>query len=434
MGKLKVSYKQALACISYTLTATFILLVGAVRTGKTRFGIVAMVDWSLELVERGYKTGHDLTLFILAYNFRNIEDTLVPYITQHLDMRGIPYTEHGTHMIYTYMGQRIKINYYGASNARSYRSIQSATMHGGFVDEGALLDPNTVDVAIQRTITYDDVKIWISSNPEGGTEHPFYKQWLANPDKDTAVIEYNIWDNPIISDDKIEQMIRVLPDEIVQRKIYGHWVASAGRIYKRLPDTVAREEVEQMDFKYITIGNDYGEEDKTTSVAVGYDGERYVVIDELVIEDSTMLIDEKERKQRSFINRLANKFGCPITDFNETSHKAIYKMKSEDVKISTLAEIEVVYKGKRDPHSKSAIGERIDLVNVMIAFDKLVLSDHLTALPRALETAVWKDGVRLDNGTTDIDTLDGFEYAIIEDYEYIMKEVGLYEDRNEYAN
>ena len=64
---------------------------------------------------------------------------------------------------------------------------------------------------------------------------------------------------------------------------------------------------------------------------------------------------------------------------------------------------------------KTAILGRIQLVNKLISLGRFKVNKRCTTVIKALQTAVWNEkenDERLDNGTTDIDTLDAMEYSI----------------------
>lgn len=65
---------------------------------------------------------------------------------------------------------------------------------------------------------------------------------------------------------------------------------------------------------------------------------------------------------------------------------------------------------------KIAINDRIRLTSRLLAQSRLLLTEDCKTLSEALATALWDNNnledARLDDGTTDIDTLDAFEYTI----------------------
>ena len=65
---------------------------------------------------------------------------------------------------------------------------------------------------------------------------------------------------------------------------------------------------------------------------------------------------------------------------------------------------------------KGPINDRIAFYNSIMSQERFLVASHCTALIEALETAVYDDekpvkDERLDDGTTNIDSLDSMEYA-----------------------
>ena len=74
--------------------------------------------------------------------------------------------------------------------------------------------------------------------------------------------------------------------------------------------------------------------------------------------------------------------------------------------------------------SKGTILERIELTQKLMAEGRLFISKDCTNMIKAFRDAVWSDkkpDERLDDGTSDIDSLDAFEYAIYPYENYLMK-------------
>ena len=72
---------------------------------------------------------------------------------------------------------------------------------------------------------------------------------------------------------------------------------------------------------------------------------------------------------------------------------------------------------------KNVITERIRKENELIAQHRLYYTVHADTVRQALSEAMWNpkelDDVRLDDGTTDIDTLDAFEYSWEKNIRYL---------------
>lgn len=66
---------------------------------------------------------------------------------------------------------------------------------------------------------------------------------------------------------------------------------------------------------------------------------------------------------------------------------------------------------------KKPINTRINMLNRLISAGRFVVSEECPHVIEAIQSAVWDErspnkDIRLDNGTTNIDSLDAMEYAI----------------------
>ena len=77
---------------------------------------------------------------------------------------------------------------------------------------------------------------------------------------------------------------------------------------------------------------------------------------------------------------------------------------------------------------KSRITDRIFATTSLAAQDRLVMTDDCESLEEAFSMAVWDPKSlkldRLDDGTSDIDTLDAFEYSWERDIGKIYQKIG----------
>jgi hypothetical protein len=91
--------------------------------------------------------------------------------------------------------------------------------------------------------------------------------------------------------------------------------------------------------------------------------------------------------------------------------------------------IDKVNKTIRKQTSKGGVQERVDAGNVIVMGAELeynTLEDTI-GLSDAFEDAKYdKHKNRLDDGSTDIDSLDSFEYSILEDFMLELEEAILY--------
>lgn len=82
----------------------------------------------------------------------------------------------------------------------------------------------------------------------------------------------------------------------------------------------------------------------------------------------------------------------------------------------------------RKPAKKKTITDRIRCTVKLMGAGRFFLTNGCESLEIAFSEAVWDTEVkdkdeRLDDGSTDIDSLDAFEYTIERDMKYLIQEV-----------
>lgn len=195
-------------------------------------------------------------------------------------------------------------------------------------------------------------------------------------------------------------------------------------VYKNKP--IIKERPEKFDF--ILVGLDYGEADATTCVFVGVKGDDYWIFDQYYHSgrngDKKTIIEYK-KEISEYINVVYYREGVGMGLFIETQPMTVYSMFTSDTLIDYRVAIEKVNKGKVSRKANDAIQERIDITNILINSGHLFITDDSLPIFKAFSQAVYKNKVRRDDGTTDIDSLDAFEYAIKQEFPHIMEMFGL---------
>ena len=78
------------------------------------------------------------------------------------------------------------------------------------------------------------------------------------------------------------------------------------------------------------------------------------------------------------------------------------------------------------PAWKIRIKDRINATLRLMGAGRLQLTEDCESLSKAFQEAVWNDkkqeDERLDDGTSDIDSLDAFEYTIERDIKYLLED------------
>lgn len=421
--------KKHIDYIRKTKYSTFNIAEGAVRAGKTVDNIFA---FSHELKHTKDKlhlaTGStvanaklnigDANGFGLEYIFRGqchwgkYKDNEALYI------KG-PYTKNR---------QRIVI-FAGGGKADSYKKIRGNSYGMWIATEINLHHDNTIKEAFNRTAAAWKRKFFWDLNPDN-PRATIYTEYI---DKYKQLDEagklkggynyehYTIDDNINISEARREEIkSQYDPSSIwYQRDIIGRRVIAEGLIYRMFADNresflIARDKLPKL--MRIYLGVDFGGSGSAHSfVATG------VTLDyKTVISLASKRIDCKNGNIDpdilgdmfcDFCYFVLNKYGVIETVFADSAEQVLIAGLRTSARKQGLATLKI------ENALKDEINNRINLTSRLLAQGRFFYTEDCVTLADALSTAVWnsKDitkNARLDDGTSDIDTLDSFEYTI----------------------
>ena len=423
---MEASQKQLALLNIKNVEHKIIALVGAFRSGKTLFG--ATFGFCELMIEQqtNRKVFEGNRYAVVGHanvtaTYKNVVKRMVDYLT----IRGYKCTKQGSNFDFTIKKDDVVfyLETFAASNSVSYEKLQAGTYRSIFIDEAPLMSNETIENIIGRCSTFDDWKVIMTGNPEGNDTHPFYEQYLNGNDK-ILYIHFTMQDNPINTQEKIDYFKEVFTETMYRQKVLGEWVAVEGLVYPNTPPVKERPER----FDYIHFGLDYGEHDATTVVAVGVKGDDYYIFDQYyhksVNGDRKTIIDYKNEISQ-WVNEIYRKERTKAYMFIETSPVTVYSLFAKDQQIDTGVAIKKVDKSKSHSKSQDVIQERIDVVNVMINSNHLFITNEDLPIYKAFRNAKYKKNTRADDGTSDIDSLDAFEYAIKADFNYLIKKLGV---------
>ena len=227
---------------------------------------------------------------------------------------------------------------------------------------------------------------------------------------------YTIDDNPFLTDEFVNALKQEYYGTVYyNRFILGQWVRAEGAIYKLFankPDRyfISFEELKHKKIQMINVGVDFGGNlSKHAFVATGITNDYEVIV--LVSErhDADTDSDKLCMLFIDFIKRVFDMYRNIDT---------IYCDSAEQVLIRTLkkALYDNGFNISVRNASKIEIVDRIRLVAGLISRNKFFYTLNADTLKNALVNAVWDETkiktVRLDDGSSDIDTLDAMEYSI----------------------
>ena len=293
-----------------------------------------------------------------------------------------------------------------------------------------------------------------SCNPEHPTH--WLKEFLDNDKLDIYLQRHTIFDNPFLPPKYVEELCKEYEGTIYyDRLILGLWKRAEGAIYKRFADNpdayrcevldelasdVEYKQFKKIDIVSIEIGLDFGGNQSGHSfVARGYTDDYADVITvmskRIMAKDSEEDIDSNRLDELfcDFVQEVIDKYGVLAKSGNYVEYcnvESVYYDNAETVlgnSIRNAVEKRFPWITVRKAR-KAAIIDRIRCTVRLMGAGRFWITDDCKSLQTAFSDAVWNKDVtdkdeRLDDGSTDIDSLDAFEYTIERDMKDLIEEV-----------
>lgn len=335
--------------------------------------------------------------------------------------------------VYTKTGEKI-IVFAGGGLANSYKKILGnsyglwiATEINEHYDSD---DSRTsfIKVAMGRQMMSKNPRILWDLNP-CNPRHSIYTDYIDNYlNEDVFVGGYNyqhftMFDNKSLTREEIDNRTRQYDKNSIwyKRDILGERCIAEGLIYRQFadnPDSYTTDKIEPC--LVYNIGVDFGGNGSATTFVLTGFAQGFKKVRPILSERHAEELDPEQLNKlfANFVNRCYTITGKPIT---------VYADSAEQILIRGLRKTVLQQKLPCTVHNalKKPILERIRLVNKLIAQNIIEAHKGAQTVIDALCEAVWekdKDDVRLDDGTSDIDTLDAFEYSI-EPYFYELSRI-----------
>jgi len=274
-------------------------------------------------------------------------------------------------------------------------------------------------------------------NPPAKTSHWVY-EWLRKMEtrvgKDTYVQHTNYndlpnWQQKEWLGDLILNEIEMLKEIDYEqfKSIYLGLPANlSGGVYKKFMEQRHVQRIQRDVNEYIkfSVGVDYGETDATVftlfGILKGFKGAR--VLDTYYhkngVSNGDNGIEEYAEAFFEFMEDYWLEFGRPCKVYVDSANKTFWKyLRKEKVRMGIgRFVIQPVNKGIRGTKQTDAIEERIQITNLMFGADYLLIDKTCKELIRALSEAERdKKGNRKDDSATNVDSLDSYEYALLDD-------------------
>lgn len=392
-----------------------IICDGSIRAGKTISMLVSFILWSMSCFDNQNFGICGKTVGSVDRNI--IKELLkIKYMQENFNIR------YSSSKGYMEISRGKKRNYYfifGGKDESSYQLIQGITLAGVFLDEVALMPRSFVEQALGRC-SVDGSLYWFNCNPES-PDHWFLKEWIEQAEQKRALhLHFTMDDNPALSEKVKERYRNSYSGVFFKRYILGLWVRAEGLIYEDFANNTEKYIYDEVpkDLAFINVGVDFGGNgSKHTFVCTGFTkGFRDVIVLENEKIETNVSPTQLEDRYVAFVKMCYNKYGKPITSYPDSAEQVL-------IKGLTLASARAGLPNQIFNARKNEIKQRIMLVLKLMGENRFHIMRSCIQVKGALETAMWDskhDDTRLDDGTSDIDTIDALEYSIEPFMQYLL--------------
>ena len=405
-------------------THRYNLKVGARRCGKTYLDNL----WTIptRILER---SGKDGLYVILGVSKGTIERNVLQPLRQ----------IYGKKMVGTINSNNIaklfgeEVYCLGAEKISQVSKIQGTSIKYCYGDEVAKWNQE-VFIMLQGSLDKPYSMFDGALNPENQS-HWLKKDFLDRVEEkglDVYVQHYTIFDNPFLSQEFVDNLCKEYEGTVFyDRLILGLWKNAEGIIYKQFADNPSQyikdkavdENGNKINFMIISIGIDYGASKSSTRfICNGITPyfKQIWALDEMKIE-GVYSPDILYEKFIEFYNKIIQQYG-KVThcwgDWGGLGQVLTAGLNRNLQQNNIPIQINDCIKGR--------IVDRIDLDCQLFGQGKRFILRKCKGLIEAYTEALWSDkgeDERLDDGSTDIDSLDANEYSYFNFYDKLVTNI-----------
>lgn len=396
-----------------------IIADGAVRSGKTVAMSISFVMWAM-------KRYNEYDFAICGKTVGSLRRNVINTLKQQLLALHYDYEEYRTeNLIVISKGNTTNYFYvFGGKDESSQDLIQGMTLAGVLFDEVALMPQSFVSQAEARC-SVEGSKFWYNCNPKAPT-HYFKKEYIDDGNlekKKLLYLHFTMDDNLTLSEEIKQRFRNQFTGVFYDRNILGLWVTAEGKIYISFgkDNVISTKEWYATDDKgkythplrnnifLCTIGVDFGgNKSSTTFTHTGFTRgfKECVTLNEKRIKeeiDPTQL----EKMFCEFVKECRAEYPNTHTAYCDSAEQVLIRgLRKAAINAGIPIEVKNAKKGE--------IIDRIRFGVTMFAQHRFFILSKCPETIQAYTDAVWdekKEDVRLDDGTTNIDSLDSSEYS-----------------------
>lgn len=385
------------------------LLEGSVSSGKTWVSLVLWAFWVASMPDNG--------LFLMcAKSITTLKRNCLLLLQDLVGESNFAFSTSSKEGLL--FGRRVILE--GANDIRSESKIRGLTLQGAYCDELTQFPQDFFAMLLSR-LRLPGAKLIATTNPDT-PRHWLKTDYIDRADElDFLDVKFLISDNTTLPRDYVDSIKREYVGVYYERFIMGRWVIAEGLIYRDFANHPEKYQIANVNkwleekgerFGTISYGVDFGGTGSATKFqCTGITGKGTVVaLEEEYIDHKKESVDPNDLNKRfaEFIDRCTKAWGGGITRADSAEQILIRGL------FNTAQE-----KGLRTQVKnalKMPINDRIKLTLLLMAQERFFVAKSCPYLTDALASAVYDDkkqvDTRLDDGTSDIDSLDAFEYSI----------------------
>ncbi len=258
-------------------------------------------------------------------------------------------------------------------------------------------------------------------NP-GAPQHWFKK--FIDSDVDIYCQQYTIFDNPFLDPKFVEELCKEYKGTVLyDRYIRGLWVAAEGSIYRLMCDAVSGSgnnpyslTEKPNNIMEINIGVDFGGTGSghafvATAYTRGYQNIIPLASERHISKDGSIDPDKLGQLFVDFCLKIINLYGFITHVYCDSAEQTLIAGLRTSARKGGLSWLRI------ENALKTTINDRIRFMQRMLSQQRFFyMQNQCITLEDALTTALWNEknlteDERLDDGTSDVDTLDAFEYT-----------------------
>lgn len=408
---------------------TYNLKCGAVRSGKTWLDIHITIPQRLFALE-----GKHGDILFLGHTQGSIERNVINPLRDYLGNDVVSLI--GSKGQFSILG--MKAYALGGDKSSSVEAIQGLTCKYVYIDEVVTLHPKVFAMVQSRLcLPYSVCDMTCNPSDPSSFVYDFIQKAKTTPELDLYVHTTTLDDNDHLAPDVIARIKAAYAGTVYYpRFVEGTWAYSEGIIYRNFADSLSSgnnrfllSDIKGKSGK-IYIGLDFGGSGSwhaLVATMITPAGEVIALASDRRNPEGTDA-DDLAKWFYSFVEMVFITWGAPERIYMDSAEQVLIrhcKTYASRQKLSWIS-------SRIGNAKKTEIVSRIRLTSVLMGGGRFFYLSTAQSLADALKSCMWdsktktgRTDTRLDDGTTDIDSLDAFEYSIEHKSSFLLRSAGI---------